>query len=60
MKLGVCLRRAQNAFPQLLTHGLVISQDFEIADLLEAMAGVYDPLTTFGKDWAQIRAGSLH
>jgi hypothetical protein len=60
MKPGVCPRRAQNASRQILTRGVVILDVFEIADLLDAMAGVYDPLTTFGKDWGQIRAGSLH
>src|SRR4051794_35299456 len=37
---------------------LALTQDAEVVISFGAAADVYDPLTTLGKDWSQIGAGS--
>ncbi|WP_156947466.1 hypothetical protein [Bradyrhizobium sp. WSM3983] len=45
---------------ELPNLAVAIAHGIDIIWLFRAKVSVYDPLTAFGKDWTQIRAGSRH
>ncbi|MBR0846838.1 hypothetical protein JQ543_03695 [Bradyrhizobium diazoefficiens] len=60
MKPPDCPHRAPIGLPAGFRNQLEADYIIEFTWIFAAIVAVYQPLTTFGKDWLQIRAGCRH